>query len=99
MHSVSDAVEPLDTGRSDVGPDDAVRLDRAVRPGGHDSQLGALLDAASNEEHGAETTDQSALDIIHLLGYKAGPGTWSIYDITTQWKGEMLAKQVASGTC
>jgi monoamine oxidase len=48
-------------------------------PGGHSSQLGALLNAAYNEEYGAETIDQSALNLIYLLGYKAGPGTWSIY--------------------
>ena len=48
-------------------------------PGGHSSQLGALLNAAYNEEYGAETTDQSALNLIYLLGYKSGPGTWSIY--------------------
>jgi monoamine oxidase len=48
-------------------------------PGGQKSQLGALLNAAYNEEYGAETTDQSALNLIYLLGYKAGPGTWSIY--------------------
>src|SRR5215470_16966154 len=48
-------------------------------PGGHGSPLGALLNAAYNEEYGAETTDQSALNLIYLLGYKSGPGTWSIY--------------------
>ena len=48
-------------------------------PGGQQSQFGALLNAAYNEEYGAETTDQSALNIIYLLGYKAGPGTWSVY--------------------
>ena len=48
-------------------------------PGGHGSQLGTLLNAAYNEEYGAETTAQSALNLIYLLGYKAGPGTWSIY--------------------
>jgi monoamine oxidase len=48
-------------------------------PGGHSSQLGALLNAAYNEEYGAETTGQSALNLIYLLGYKSGPGTWSIY--------------------
>jgi monoamine oxidase len=48
-------------------------------PGGLDSQMGALLNAAYNEEYGAETTDQSALNLIYLLGYKSGPGTWSIY--------------------
>lgn len=48
-------------------------------PGGQQSQLGALLNAAYNEEYGAETTDQSALNLIYLLGYKSGPGTWSVY--------------------
>jgi monoamine oxidase len=48
-------------------------------PGGHSSQMGALLNAAYNEEYGAETTDQSALNLVYLLGYKSGPGTWSIY--------------------
>jgi monoamine oxidase len=48
-------------------------------PGGHGSQMGTLLNAAYNEEYGAETTGQSALNLIYLLGYKSGPGTWSIY--------------------
>jgi monoamine oxidase len=48
-------------------------------PGGHGSPLGTLLNAAYNEEYGAETTGQSALNLIYLLGYKSGPGTWSIY--------------------
>jgi monoamine oxidase len=48
-------------------------------PGGQASQLGTLLNAAYNEEYGAETPGQSALNLIYLLGYKSGPGTWSIY--------------------
>jgi monoamine oxidase len=48
-------------------------------PGGHSSQMGTLLNAAYNEEYGAETTGQSALNLIYLLGYKSGPGTWAIY--------------------
>jgi len=48
-------------------------------PGGHSSQFGALLNAAYNEEYGAETTDQSSLNLIYLLGYKASPGSFSIY--------------------
>jgi monoamine oxidase len=48
-------------------------------PGGHGSRFGALLNAAYNEEYGAETTDQSALNLIYLLGFKSGPGTWSVY--------------------
>jgi monoamine oxidase len=48
-------------------------------PGGHSSQMGALLNAAYNEEYGAETTDQSALNIVYLLGFQASPGNFSIY--------------------
>jgi monoamine oxidase len=47
--------------------------------GGHRSQMGALLDAAYNEEYGAETPDQSSLNLIYLLGYNASPGNFSIY--------------------
>jgi len=48
-------------------------------PGGLGSQLGSLLNAAYNEEYGAETTDQSALNLIYLLGFNAKPGNFSIY--------------------
>ena len=48
-------------------------------PGGHASQMGALLNAAYNEEYGAETSDQSSLNLIYLLGYNAKPGNFSIY--------------------
>jgi monoamine oxidase len=48
-------------------------------PGGHSSRFGALLNAAYNEEYGAETTDQSALNLIYLLGYNTKPGNFSIY--------------------
>ena len=48
-------------------------------PGGLSSNFGALLNAAYNEEYGAETTDQSALNIVYLLGYQASPGNFSIY--------------------
>jgi len=48
-------------------------------PGGHGSAFGALLDNAYNEEYGAETTDQSALNLIYLLGFNAKQGNFSIY--------------------
>ncbi len=48
-------------------------------PGGHDSQMGALLNAAYNEEYGAETTGQSSLNLIYLLGFNPSPGNFSIY--------------------
>ncbi len=48
-------------------------------PGGHGSAMGRLLDVAYNEEYGAETTDQAALNLMYLLGYKAVPGNFSIF--------------------
>jgi monoamine oxidase len=42
-------------------------------PGGHSSKMGALLDAAYNEEYGAETRDQASLNLIYLLAYQTGP--------------------------
>jgi monoamine oxidase len=48
-------------------------------PGGHSSRMGALLNAAYNEEYGAETTDQAALNLIYLLGFNSKPGNFSIY--------------------
>jgi monoamine oxidase len=51
----------------------------AYVPGGVTSNLGALLNAAYNEEYGAETTGQAALNLIYLLGYGAKPGNWSVY--------------------
>jgi monoamine oxidase len=48
-------------------------------PGGLSSNMGALLNAAYNEEYGAETTGQSSLNLIYLLGYNAKPGNWAVY--------------------
>jgi monoamine oxidase len=41
--------------------------------------MGRLLDAAYNIEYGAETQDQSALNLMYLLGYQASPGNFLIY--------------------
>jgi monoamine oxidase len=52
-------------------------------PGGHDSSMGRLLDAAYNQENGADTQDQSALQIV----YELGPGQtrkFSIYGESDQ---------------
>jgi monoamine oxidase len=48
-------------------------------PGGTGAPFGALLNAAYNEEYGAETTDQAALNLIYLLGFNAKPGNFSIF--------------------
>ena len=37
-------------------------------PGGRKSQIGALIDVAYAIEYGADTTDQSALNLVYLLG-------------------------------
>ncbi len=46
----------------------AAYLDQIV-PGGRQSRLGQLLDVAYNIEYGAETNEQSSLNLLYLLGY------------------------------
>jgi monoamine oxidase len=41
-------------------------------PGGIDSDLGRLLDVAYNTEFGADTSDQTSLNLLYLLGYSGG---------------------------
>jgi monoamine oxidase len=41
-------------------------------PGGIGSKLGQLLDVAYNIEYGAESSQQSSLNLIYLLGYATG---------------------------
>ena len=53
-------------------------------PGGHSSAFGRLLDAAYNEEYGAETTDQSALNILYLLAYQPGPKGFDIFGVSDE---------------
>ncbi len=48
-------------------------------PGGLSPNFGALLNAAYNEEYGAETTGQAALNLMYLLGFNAKPGNFAIY--------------------
>ena len=42
-------------------------------PGGHGSRLGKILDVAYAIEYGADTVDQSALNLLYLLGYQPKP--------------------------
>jgi monoamine oxidase len=42
-------------------------------PDGHRSPLGRLIDVAYNTEYGAETADQSSLNLVYLLGFGAKP--------------------------
>jgi monoamine oxidase len=47
-------------------------------PGGINSRLGQLLDIAYNIEYGAESSQQSSLNLLYLLGYQ-GPGNLRIF--------------------
>jgi monoamine oxidase len=47
-------------------------------PGGVFSRLGQLLDVAYNIEYGAESREQSSLNLLYLLGY-IGPGQLRIF--------------------
>lgn len=53
-------------------------------PGGHASPMGMLLDVAYNIEYGAETVDQSSLNLVYLLGYKSRPGNFSIFGLSDE---------------
>jgi monoamine oxidase len=53
-------------------------------PGGHTSPLGMLLDVAYNIEYGADTTQQSSLNLVYLLGYNASPGNFSIFGLSDE---------------
>lgn len=56
-------------------------------PGGHASRMGQLLDVAYNTEYGEETTGQTALGLLGLLGYKASPGNFAMFGISDErWK-------------
>jgi monoamine oxidase len=47
-------------------------------PGGMASKLGQLLDVAYNIEYGAESSKQSALNLVYLLGYATG-GPFAVF--------------------
>jgi monoamine oxidase len=53
-------------------------------PNGHASAFGRLLDAAYNEEYGAETTDQSSLNILYLLAYQPSPKGFAVFGVSDE---------------
>jgi monoamine oxidase len=53
-------------------------------PGGHGAPFGRLLDVAYNEEYGAETPDQSALNLVYLLGFNETPGNFDIFGASNE---------------
>jgi monoamine oxidase len=48
-------------------------------PGGHASRMGQLLDIAYTIEYGADTTVQSALNLIYLLAYQPSPKEFAAF--------------------
>ena len=79
-------------------------------PGGMASRLGQLLDVAYNIEYGAETSDQSCLNMLYLLGY-VGPGQFRTFgksnekfhvrggnDLIVSRMEAQLASQIQTGT-
>ncbi len=52
--------------------------------GGHASPLGQLLDTAYAIEYGADTTDQSALNLIYLLGYQPPHGETALFGVSDE---------------
>ena len=48
-------------------------------PGGHASNMGALLDSAYLTEYGLDSAAQSSLNIVYLLGFQPKPVTFSSY--------------------
>ncbi|TMD19824.1 MAG: FAD-dependent oxidoreductase [Chloroflexi bacterium] len=58
-------------------------IDRNV-PGGHGSPMGQLLDVAYNIEYGAETKDQSSLNLVYLLGFNEKPGNFAIFGASNE---------------
>lgn len=53
-------------------------------PGGHSSPLGRFFDVAYNVEYGADTTDQSALALVLLMGYQTNPGNFNIWGLSNE---------------
>jgi monoamine oxidase len=53
-------------------------------PGGHGSAFGRLLDIAYNEEYGADTTDQSSLNLLYLLAYQPSPKGFEVYGVSDE---------------
>ncbi|HEY3751328.1 MAG TPA: NAD(P)/FAD-dependent oxidoreductase [Pseudonocardiaceae bacterium] len=48
-------------------------------PGGHRSKFGQLMDVAYNIEFGADTTQQTALGMIGLIGFQPDSGEFDIF--------------------
>jgi monoamine oxidase len=51
--------------------------------GGMSSRIGQLLDVAYNIEYGAESSEQSSLNLLYLLGYR-GPGQFRLFGASNE---------------
>jgi monoamine oxidase len=76
-------------------------------PGGHRSPLGALLDVAYAIEYGADSTEQSALNVIFLLGFQPNASALSVFGESdekfhirggNQQLPEAIARSLGDGT-
>ncbi|MFD5099440.1 flavin monoamine oxidase family protein [Streptomyces albidochromogenes] len=53
-------------------------------PGGHSSSLGRFIDVAYNVEYGADTSEQSALALVLLMGYQPNPGHFNVWGLSNE---------------
>jgi monoamine oxidase len=53
-------------------------------PGGHAAPFGRLLDTAYTIEYGAETKDQSSLNLIYLLAYQPSPRGFAAFGVSDE---------------
>ncbi len=70
-------------------------------PGGHGSQLGRYLDSAYTQEYGLDTSVQSSLNLVYLLGFQPPSGPWQIYGTSDERYSildgnELLPKAIAA---
>ena len=68
---------------------------------GHKSQLGRYLDSAYNQEYGLDTSLQSSLNLVYLLGFQPASGPWQIYGTSDErysilGGNELLPKAIAA---
>ena len=69
-------------------------------PGGHGSPFGRMLDVAYTTEYGADSKEQSALNLVYLLGFQPQPSGLALFgesDETSRIEGgnERLPKTIA----
>jgi monoamine oxidase len=53
-------------------------------PGGHESTMGQLIDVAYAIEFGADTSDQSAIDLLGLLGFGTQPSRLRLFGVSDE---------------